>query len=1652
MADRDVKLIIRAKNEASRAIDSVSDALKVLTDAQSKVSSGASKTDNAIGSLGDELAKMNSRIAGMQAMTKLAGHLDQAAQGVTRLRSAVTDATANFQKYSSSADQAGARVAELEAATAALKVRLEQEKVAQEAARAATSKTAAAQKELTAARREYNKAVKVKPDVAGRDDGIAQAKARLDAAQASVLANKEAHEKLRATYRASKKELTSLSAALREAVTTHKQFQSSADGAAAALERQQASLAKGESEYAQLDAAVKKTAAGFGVMEKEQSQLAAATSKLLPEVTRLGAALGAMQRYSDGSGGFADPKTAANMRANSAAIAEAEARLKSLRTAYAALNASTQLGKSATAQQKVELQSLATAADHAERELLQLRGALDTVAGGMRGVRSAGAGMFAGINRESRQAMSVFQRLRGEVLALATAYVGLYGTITNIGGVLTAYQQLEAAQNRLGAVFAQDDSKVAQELGFIERQAARLGIEFGSLANQYSKFAVSAQAANFSNEETRRVFLSVAEAGRVNKLSLEDMNGIFLALTQMIQKGRISSEELRQQLGERLPGAVNIMADALGVTTSQLAKMMEQGEVLANSSNLLKFATELDRRFGGQLQKSLQSTTTQLGKFWNNLYQAQLRVAEGGFIESFNELMADMNAWFQSREGRDFFLSLGAAAGKLMDGLRLLAENIDIIGAGIKSFIAFKAAAWMMELVGGLRSASAAASGLGANFATLTASQKLSASANALLTTTFGVSATTLKAFGAALIGAKGNIAQMSVATLMGSTALTTFSARAIAAGAASRVWAAGLAVLAGGLRMLNLVLVALGGPVGILITLGTLLAGNSLAKWATGVDAATSALDEHKRIMGEVLSAYDEVKGKTEEWKDAIENVTLDQANKNLRQMATLFEKARDQATSMRDQEIYAGMGSFGPEATKVHGQLTSLNKQFREGRITARQYRDALIDIYSGLKDDKIRAFMEGLLENARAAEEASDNYSLAAETASLLGSTLELVATGLGVSTKRAKDAAEASREHAASMTEQAEAASAVDESIKTLKEAIPELARELKQLEEQTDLNKAAWEGLVAAFSSGNWGKIGEIFGLWGRASKANQDKYMDTTPLKNSIDMNTDEFKAFHQSIKGRANLMSSNPGLYGDPSSTAWQNDNLVQIKTASGKTAQVHKASAAAFAGFVNELEALGYDIESIGGWNYRNKIAGKSLSEHAFGNAIDINPAKNPYGKDLITDMPHNISAIAAKYGLSWGGDWKSVKDAMHFEFTGMEAPGTERSSKAYLAEQEQVTDEKRKQNDLDRRAQEATDKALADLGFENDMLEKKMAGKDREVFIEEELRRLREQNPNISAAELAQAEALLNKKWDMQKALTAEKDERKEIKEIERQINDLETQRNALLAQRQIYEENGDTEKLKEVDAQLGEINKKLLEGINSAIVLLEALGGEGADAAIAKFKTLALEIGNADVGGKKFAMTAAEMSQNIFQNLEGGIISAFQTFAQAVANGENAIEALGNAFRQFAANFLLEIAQMIIKQTLFNALQQFSKTLGGGLFNFLGLHTGGVVGASGGGTIKASPAWFNNAIRYHSGGVAGLAPDEMPAILRVGEEVLTETDPRHRNNGGTSPGKGTKVINMFDAPSFLSEALNSKVGEETLLNFVRANPGAFKAALG
>jgi D-alanyl-D-alanine carboxypeptidase len=96
--------------------------------------------------------------------------------------------------------------------------------------------------------------------------------------------------------------------------------------------------------------------------------------------------------------------------------------------------------------------------------------------------------------------------------------------------------------------------------------------------------------------------------------------------------------------------------------------------------------------------------------------------------------------------------------------------------------------------------------------------------------------------------------------------------------------------------------------------------------------------------------------------------------------------------------------------------------------------------------------------------------------------------------------------------------------------------------------------------------------------------------------------------------------------------------------------------------------------DFNETGSFVCRPSVGSENWSMHAYGLAIDVNPFHNPYLKgDLV--IPELASAYTdreevrpgmlfagdvvvesfADIGWSWGGDWKTLKDWMHFSTTG-------------------------------------------------------------------------------------------------------------------------------------------------------------------------------------------------------------------------------------------------------------------------------------------------------------------------------------------------------------------------------------------------------------
>jgi hypothetical protein len=79
--------------------------------------------------------------------------------------------------------------------------------------------------------------------------------------------------------------------------------------------------------------------------------------------------------------------------------------------------------------------------------------------------------------------------------------------------------------------------------------------------------------------------------------------------------------------------------------------------------------------------------------------------------------------------------------------------------------------------------------------------------------------------------------------------------------------------------------------------------------------------------------------------------------------------------------------------------------------------------------------------------------------------------------------------------------------------------------------------------------------------------------------------------------------------------------------------------------------------DTGGLDDWGYCYRMVRGTtdkLSNHSSGTALDLNASKHPLGKagTFPLEKVPMIQALAKKYGLTWGGDYRGRKDEMHFE----------------------------------------------------------------------------------------------------------------------------------------------------------------------------------------------------------------------------------------------------------------------------------------------------------------------------------------------------------------------------------------------------------------
>lgn len=236
----------------------------------------------------------------------------------------------------------------------------------------------------------------------------------------------------------------------------------------------------------------------------------------------------------------------------------------------------------------------------------------------------------------------------------------------------------------------------AQNLDFANRLAKKYHQNQIEIIDNFAQFHAACMSTNMSLEDQQKIYEALTRAAAYFHMSESRAKDMMVAVTQMISKNVVSSEELRRQLGNALPGAFNMMANAVGVTTAELEKLLKAGK-LASGPALIKFADELNKQTQNISFDSVQLKINDLQNAWTKL------VDNSGFEQFYKDILdwgtGALNSLSETFRG--FFTSLeksvhaiigllaGLGAAKLVNGvIGTWNKGMDIWVAGQKKNIA----------------------------------------------------------------------------------------------------------------------------------------------------------------------------------------------------------------------------------------------------------------------------------------------------------------------------------------------------------------------------------------------------------------------------------------------------------------------------------------------------------------------------------------------------------------------------------------------------------------------------------------------------------------------------------------------------------------------------------------------------------------------------------------------------------------------------------------------------------------------------------------------------------------------------------------------------------------------------------------------------
>lgn len=386
---------------------------------------------------------------------------------------------------------------------------------------------------------------------------------------------------------------------------------------------------------------------------------------------------------------------------NKQKVSDTSKELKELHKQEEKLKAEIVKSGEATEEQKRQMQELSEKIAQTTAKMGQLKAEEADIKSGIKAATGELQNQRGALDNNTKSA-NLLQKALGKLGTAAKGFIGIYGAKKLWELLIGSNEEMEQYQTSFEVMLGSAE-KAKKMITDIQDFAAKTpltksqSVEIGTLLMNYGV-----------GED--QLLDTMRQLGDLAGGNAEKMNRIALAYGQMLAKGKVTGEELRQMTEAGVP-LQNALAESIGVTGEEFSKRVSAGKVgIEDLNKAIEELTTGDGKFAGMMEKQSRTMKGMISTLQDNVSEFFRQMGEGVFGEvkdALADLMVQLKEWEEDGTLDRWAERLGANVSDIIRLLRgaieILFEFGDVIIAVMAGKAAYDAADKLTEKLGELK-------------------------------------------------------------------------------------------------------------------------------------------------------------------------------------------------------------------------------------------------------------------------------------------------------------------------------------------------------------------------------------------------------------------------------------------------------------------------------------------------------------------------------------------------------------------------------------------------------------------------------------------------------------------------------------------------------------------------------------------------------------------------------------------------------------------------------------------------------------------------------------------------------------------------------------------------------------------------------------